>query len=103
MERCTLFADNLPVQMKLPEFEELLNKYGQVEKISFLQDKGIAYIEIDDRTIAKDIVNNLNNTVIYGRKIRLGWSDDKKSEPKEKHNNKKRHRNFNPKREVADG
>lgn len=67
----TLYIGNLHPRIQQPHVEKLLGKYGKIERLDFLSQKGICFCQFSNDKEAKSAMTSLNKQVLLGRTLKV--------------------------------
>ena len=80
-----IFVGGLPFKVDEKELREIFEKYGELTSVKLIVDKqsgrskGFGFVEMDDEA-GQQAIEALDGTELYGRKIGVRISEDKKPE-----------------------
>ena len=78
-----IFVGGLPFKVDEGELREIFEKYGELTSVKLIVDKqsgrskGFGFVEMDDEA-GQQAIEALDGTELYGRKIGVRISEDKK-------------------------
>ena len=81
-----IFVGGLPFKVDEKELREIFEKYGEPSSVKLIIDKqsgrskGFGFVEMDDEAAGQQDIEALDGTELYGRKIGVRVSEDKKPE-----------------------
>ncbi len=90
-----IFVAKLSFDTRESTLQEVFEEFGEVESVKIIMDKftqrskGFGFVEMPNDEEALNAIRSLDDTVLDGRTIVV-----KKSEPRERRNNNRGHRNF---------
>lgn len=81
-----IFVGGLPFKVDERELKEIFEKFGETSSVKIIMDKqsgrskGYGFVEMDDEEAAQQAIEALDGSELYGRKIGVRVSEEKKSE-----------------------
>ncbi len=81
-----IFVGGLPFKVDEKELREIFEKQGELTSVKLIVDKqsgrskGFGFVEMDDEAAGQQAIEALDGTELYGRKIGVRISEDKKPE-----------------------
>lgn len=81
-----IFVGGLPFKVDENELRELFEKYGELNSVKLIIDKqtgrskGYGFVEIADDAAGQQAIDELDGTELYGRKIGVRISEEKKTD-----------------------
>jgi RNA recognition motif-containing protein len=66
-----LYVGNLNYSTTDSTLRELFGEYGTVTDVTVIEGKGFAFVEYDSDESAQEAINNLNETEVDGRDLRV--------------------------------
>jgi RNA recognition motif-containing protein len=81
-----IFVGGLPFKVDEKELREIFEKFGEASVVKIIMDKqsgrskGFGFVEMDDEEAAQQAIEALDGSELYGRKIGVRVSEDKKPE-----------------------
>jgi len=71
MEGKRLYVGNLTYSVNETQLGELFSKYGEVESVKIIEQKGFGFVEMGSSEEAQAAMDALNETVFEGRNLRI--------------------------------
>lgn len=86
---CKVFIGNIGSSMKESDIRDAFSKYGEILDLNIAKHKsgrsrGCAFVKFATHEQAEDAIQNLNETMVADRKIRVMFSDSKSKQDKRK-------------------
>lgn len=81
-----IFVGGLPFKVDERELREIFEKFGEPSAVKIIMDKqsgrskGYGFVEMDDEEAAQQAIEALDGSELYGRKIGVRISEEKKPE-----------------------
>jgi RNA recognition motif-containing protein len=81
-----IFVGGLPFKVDERELREIFEKFGEPSSVKIIMDKqsgrskGFGFVEMDDEEAAQQAIEALDGSELYGRKIGVRISEEKKPE-----------------------
>lgn len=81
-----IFVGGLPFKVDERELREIFEKFGEPSSVKIIMDKqsgrskGYGFVEMDDEEAAQQAIEALDGSELYGRKIGVRVSEEKKTE-----------------------
>jgi RNA recognition motif-containing protein len=81
-----IFVGGLPFKVDEKELREIFEKFGEPSAVKLIIDKqsgrskGFGFVEMEDEEAAQQAIEALDGSELYGRKIGVRVSEDKKPE-----------------------
>lgn len=81
-----IFVGGLPFKVDEKELRELFEKFGEPSAVKLIIDKqsgrskGFGFVEMEDEEAAQQAIEALDGSELYGRKIGVRVSEEKKPE-----------------------
>lgn len=81
-----IFVGGLPFKVDERELREIFEKFGEPSSVKIIMDKqsgrskGFGFVEMDDEEAAQQAIDALDGSELYGRKIGVRVSEEKKPE-----------------------
>lgn len=81
-----IFVGGLPFKVDERELREIFEKFGEPSSVKIIMDKqsgrskGYGFVEMDDEEAAQQAIEALDGSELYGRKIGVRVSEEKKPE-----------------------
>jgi RNA recognition motif-containing protein len=81
-----IFVGGLPFKVDERELREIFEKFGEPSSVKIIMDKqsgrskGFGFVEMDDEEAAQQAIEALDGSELYGRKIGVRVSEEKKPE-----------------------
>ena len=81
-----IFVGGLPFKVDERELREIFEKFGEPSSVKIIMDKqsgrskGFGFVEMDDEEAAQKAIEALDGSELYGRKIGVRVSEEKKPE-----------------------
>ncbi len=78
-----IYVGNLPYQLTEEELKEVFAEFGEVESSKIIMDKysgrskGFGFVEMPNDEEAKQAIENLNDTDVKGRNIRVNQARER--------------------------
>ncbi|MBN1166955.1 MAG: RNA-binding protein [Methanospirillaceae archaeon] len=71
MEGKRLYVGNLTYSVNEAQLGDLFSKYGEVESVKIIEQKGFGFVEMGSSEEAQSAMDGLNETVFEGRNLRI--------------------------------
>jgi RNA recognition motif-containing protein len=81
-----IFVGGLPFKVDEKELREIFEKFGEPSSVKIIMDKqsgrskGFGFVEMEDEEAAQQAIEALDGSELYGRKIGVRVSEEKKPE-----------------------
>lgn len=81
-----IFVGGLPFKVDEKELREIFEKFGEPSAVKLIIDKqsgrskGFGFVEMEDEEAAQQAIEALDGSELYGRKIGVRVSEEKKPE-----------------------
>jgi RNA recognition motif-containing protein len=81
-----IFVGGLPFKVDEKELREIFEKFGEPSAVKLIIDKqsgrskGFGFVEMEDEEAAQQAIEALDGSELYGRKIGVRISEEKKPE-----------------------
>ena len=88
----TLFIGSIDNSISEQSLHDTFNLYGDIQNISMVYDKNIAFVQFHTRIAAEEAINKLhNNLTINGKKLQLNWTKSKSGQHATSHTHTESH------------
>lgn len=82
MQGSKLYVGNLDYSATNNQLEELFSKYGKVNQVDIIPNKGFGFVEMSDTSEAEKAKEELNGTEFVGRTLKIDEARPRRERPK---------------------